>query len=714
MSTIHHIRTIAIFVAILLLNAYGAEAQEAEYVDYNDAEAAGTVDAAGVVDSAGEGELSVSVDSADDSVSDRTKRDLWEWGALRHHSNLTGTTGLLHMAEAGSGETGTFGVGVHTWYFKYSDYLIDGDENAAMWGGLNLRVTPLDFLEIHYGITTFANSNNKEYPSLFQALGDMDLGVKGYFSPINWVTLGLDVSLYMLNSVGEVSLDWSGTSVSFDMLATFDFSKLDDNVPIRGHLKVGYIFDNASNLLTDFEKKNGGCGVDKDGDGNVEYEGCLSPVERFALQIDRNDQFRIGVGIDALLPYVSPMLEYGMEIPVNRQDFICPQNIPGDYDSCMLNEKGAGIRQVLTIGARILPPIKDLAIDLGLDIGLSGYAPTVHELAAEAPYRLIFGLSYNFDPFPEELPPPPLPPEPVVELPPPPLAVIAGMVHDEASAVTAIPGAVISYAATDLNPQVADKDGRFKSYEFPAGTITIAVSADGYNDATFTVEIPDTGIVEQKFPLKAVPKKGVVEVYIIDGEDNPLAGVSVNVAGPTTDSFTTGSDGKFEFETDAGKHKLSASKEGFMSKRMKVDAEVDTKTKVQIQLRAKPKKSLIVVKKNKIRIKRKIHFEVDSDVIKSNSFALLDEIADLLINNAEIKLVQVQGHTDNRGKREYNVDLSERRARSVKSYLVEAGVERGRLEYKGFGPGKPVSPNVTRRGRARNRRVEFHILERDE
>ncbi|HUT77289.1 MAG TPA: OmpA family protein, partial [Polyangia bacterium] len=69
-------------------------------------------------------------------------------------------------------------------------------------------------------------------------------------------------------------------------------------------------------------------------------------------------------------------------------------------------------------------------------------------------------------------------------------------------------------------------------------------------------------------------------------------------------------------------------------------------------------------------------------------------------------------HTDDRGKRDYNVDLSERRAQSVRRYLIDVGVEAGRLEAKGFGPEKPLAPNITAGGRARNRRVEFHITDR--
>lgn len=733
----------------LLLLPVGALAQDGMYVDYSDEEAAGPVEysdleAAGTAESAGEAEPAADVEpaaeaegEADWSVSydseggaeedeeelleweasgepvssERLERKPWEWGAYRHHSTLAGTTGLLHMAEAGSGEVGTFGLGVHGTWFTYTDYLIDNDKNTGMWGDVNIRITPLEFLEIHYGIAASANYNDKEYPELFQTLGDMDLGLKGFFSPAKPLTIGLDVGMFMLNSVGEVAMNWKGTSFGLDALVSVDFTEVNIDAPIRLHLLVGYFFDRAGNLIEDIERDNGGCGSDIDGDGNVEYRGCLSPVERTALGIDRNDQFRLGLGIDALLPYVSPMVEYNLEIPVNRQDFICPKDAPGSYDSCMVQESGGGFRQILTIGARVLLPVDDLAIDIGVDIGLSGYAPTVHEMAATVPWRLIFGASYNFDPFP------PPPPEPVVvappvveeEPPPPPPSRISGLVHDETSIDTPVSGAVVSYEGLDLNAQVAGVDGRFLSYELPAGPIAVLVKAEGYHEGTFNLEIPETGDVEQSFPLKAMPKLGTIMITVVDDEDKPLSGVTVKAEGAHEGEFRTDASGMFEFESEEGKIKLVADVEGFLSKRVSVKSEAETKTKLQIQLRPKPKRSMVVVKAKRIRIKRKIHFEVNSDVIDPRSFALLDEVADTLINNPQIKLVEIQGHTDDRGKRDYNIDLSDRRASSVRRYLIDSGVEATRLDSKGYGPARPVAPNVTRSGRARNRRVEFHI-----
>jgi len=113
----------------------------------------------------------------------------------------------------------------------------------------------------------------------------------------------------------------------------------------------------------------------------------------------------------------------------------------------------------------------------------------------------------------------------------------------------------------------------------------------------------------------------------------------------------------------------------------------------------------------KIEIYDKVFFETGSAKIKEESNTLLDEIAEVLTENARIKKVQVEGHTDNVGNARFNTKLSEQRAQSVVDYLVGAGVEEERLVAKGFGPEKPIADNDTDEGKAENRRVEFNIVE---
>lgn len=103
-----------------------------------------------------------------------------------------------------------------------------------------------------------------------------------------------------------------------------------------------------------------------------------------------------------------------------------------------------------------------------------------------------------------------------------------------------------------------------------------------------------------------------------------------------------------------------------------------------------------------------IQFENNKAVIKKVSFPLLDQIAQKFIENENF-IIEVQGHTDNVGKADYNLKLSDARANAVMKYLVNKGVPQERMSAKGYGMEVPIADNKTKAGRAQNRRVEFSI-----
>ncbi len=101
-----------------------------------------------------------------------------------------------------------------------------------------------------------------------------------------------------------------------------------------------------------------------------------------------------------------------------------------------------------------------------------------------------------------------------------------------------------------------------------------------------------------------------------------------------------------------------------------------------------------------------ILFDTGKDTIKPESEPLLLEIVSLLKANPNLKL-SVEGHTDSQGQAKFNQVLSQKRAESVKKFLVKKGVAQTRLSAKGWGDTKPVESNQTEEGRAKNRRVEL-------
>jgi outer membrane protein OmpA-like peptidoglycan-associated protein len=127
-----------------------------------------------------------------------------------------------------------------------------------------------------------------------------------------------------------------------------------------------------------------------------------------------------------------------------------------------------------------------------------------------------------------------------------------------------------------------------------------------------------------------------------------------------------------------------------------------------------PDKGLVVVQRGKLEILDKIYFETDKDEILPRSFPLLDQIAGTIKGHPEIKLIEVQGHADERGDDEHNLDLTDRRAKSVVRALEDRDVSLGRLRGKGYGETKPICTQHNEDCWSKNRRVEFIIMQRQD
>ena len=119
----------------------------------------------------------------------------------------------------------------------------------------------------------------------------------------------------------------------------------------------------------------------------------------------------------------------------------------------------------------------------------------------------------------------------------------------------------------------------------------------------------------------------------------------------------------------------------------------------------------VVAKQGVIELAQTIEFNSGSNVLAASAKPLLDQIAAVIKANPQVRRVRIEGHTDNQGDEEMNVDLSERRAERVRFELVQRGVERERMLPRGFGSTRPIAPNTTNAGRKKNRRVEFRVID---
>lgn len=123
----------------------------------------------------------------------------------------------------------------------------------------------------------------------------------------------------------------------------------------------------------------------------------------------------------------------------------------------------------------------------------------------------------------------------------------------------------------------------------------------------------------------------------------------------------------------------------------------------------------VVVRDDRIEINEKIQFAYNDSTILPASDGLLTDIATVMKETPRIKKVEIGGHASSEGSDSHNLDLSDRRAKSVMKWLVDkGGVAAARLTAKGYGETKPlVTPDDTEADREKNRRVEFLITEQD-
>lgn len=236
------------------------------------------------------------------------------------------------------------------------------------------------------------------------------------------------------------------------------------------------------------------------------------------------------------------------------------------------------------------------------------------------------------------------------------------------------------------------------------GSYEVVVRAEGYEPFETTLTVPAGTNFEQRLrvePEGALDGRMVINVTDVDGL--PIE-ASIRVMGMEGSMTRTSSDGLGERSLPAGSHEIVISSAGYKTSRRMVTLRSGGESLIDIVL----KDSRVEVVEGRINIYDRIFFEYDSDIIKPESFAILDELSDILKDDPTIQLVEIQGHTDNSGSELYNLELSQRRADSVRRYIIESGVSSARMVARGYGEGVNLRPGDD----DANRRVEFHILKR--
>jgi outer membrane protein OmpA-like peptidoglycan-associated protein len=457
----------------------------------------------------------------------------------------------------------------------------------------------------------------------------------------------------------------AGTSAGFGALLSYDFTR--HGAPVVFHANASFFLDNSAGF------------DDVSGDRSRKY----------ALQITDFNQVRSGAALEGRFHVahvaIRPFLEYAVDVPLGAPGTPPMRLVPG-------------LR---------VAPWRGLTLDGLVEIGLT--KPASPNVAAVPPWmlQLAVGWQLGVDQKGGTVEKVVIEKEKVVAEAPK-TGTVSGVVVDAekrapiADAVVLVPG---------RNRLLTDPDGRFSVHDVAPGPFKVVVTKPGYEPREASGVVEAGKVLVLSAALSALPPEPPPPMTVrgtVLGEDDKavVATVAVPSAGVAQKSSATG---EFSLTVPSGEQSIEVSAPGYLAQGRRVTGRPGESLVVDFVLKPVPKQTLVVLKKEKIEIKKQVHFATNKDVILPDSAPLLDQIAATIISNPNLKLIRVEGHTDDQGDDAYNLELSQRRAASVVRALVERGVDAGRLKAVGYGETRPIESNKKPAGRAKNRRVEFMI-----
>ncbi len=626
-------------------------------------------------------------------------------------NSFRGPTGGVRIVDASSGPPGTFRLALNTEFFVIRDFFVPTDRAHHFAGNLSLSITPTKYLEVFASAEVTSAWDDSNDPLLIQRVADVFLGLKGFYQAKPWLAVGGDASLAFLGGVGDMRATLRATSFGFRGNVTLDFRRRETrDLPLIMRFNAQYWFDNSAELTEGVENLRFAA-LEDEVPRALETRHLLTAFERFAYGVNRTDFVRLGVGFEAPLNAgrvgLHPLVEWQWGIPINRQGFQCAQAPNATDDGCLDDEKLKAFPMLLTFGLRILSPPKGLAFTIAADVGLTGVRHFARELAPTVPYNVILGMAYAFDPrrAPTPVETAPLR-EPVAKIAP--TGDVRGRVV-ERGADTPVEGVTVAVVGQSASPQVTDSAGRFVTYGLPEGEVVLALSHPDFETARCRAVVPS----ETECSLVPSRLDGRLQILAVDREGKPIPRIPITVRGPSEHRLISDPGGEALVESlPPGAYTAHVDDPAYLIAVADLEIIARRETTVQLRILPKPSRPGVLIKKNEIALRRQISFATGSDEILPNSEPMLLEVADALLRNPNLELIEIQGHTDNRGDRELNMRLSQQRAEAVRGWLIQHGVGPARLMAKGYGPLHPIVPNITQQNRARNRRVQFTIVRR--
>ena len=468
------------------------------------------------------------------------------------------------------------------------------------------------------------------------------------------------------------------TTYGVDGLISFDMATVWPGTPLRFHTNVGYAHYKQTFGMWDF---------------TYDYNDSTQTVDfadstRVALTVEDN-VLNLGFALEFPTPYATVFTEYSMNHYLDRES---DNNVA--YFS-------PGIRFHTNSGF-----LMDVVFDLGLtdfdpayyDLGHALYQDnqnlTEDERADRAPlpnggtndWGIGVNLAFSSD---------------LIKDTGPTTGTISGIVTDVNSGE--VLGAVVTFPGLPVDSVSSDPATGFYEADVPPGSVPISVAAEGYQPASATVVLQAGQNVVKDFEMRPLAAAGMITGTVIDSETGEAVVAAISIADMEEPiSVETDADGVFRFEVPEGTWTIKAEAEDYITRSKPVVVEADGSTVVDFELRPALQQGQVLSFSN-------IYFESGSSTIQPQSYAVLDQIVEMLRENEGAR-VQIAGHTDSDGSASYNQNLSEQRAASVFQYLVSHGIRASRLETIGFGESQPAVPNTSSANKAQNRRIEFTVL----
>jgi outer membrane protein OmpA-like peptidoglycan-associated protein len=633
-------------------------------------------------------------------------------------NSLAGSVGLLRMGAAEVGRLWQLRLGLHGEYFTATKMLIEdshmtngGDTNTRFQGALTFGLTPLEFMEIFGAVLGSGNKNTRcltakqpqcvsedgrTDPDIIKAFGDLILGTKLAYALPSGFSLGGELGLRFMSSVGGLTFSGDSTSVWINALASWNFQALQPNLPLRAHLNAGVYFDNSYDL--------------------ADYPTGTNPYSRYVSSFGYGlgkDRVRFAFGLDAPLAdlfegfSLRPLAEYHF-------DYIYAAGDPnfaafsgaGCVSSAATSCRGNRSQMWMTLGLQA-QVLHSLTLTLGLDLELESvgypYGPPL------APWNFLFGASYPLDVVPR-----------VVTRKISVEKVVAGAAEGlvagrvVSSLGTPVDGAVVGVTGRDHSRVVAEADGSFQSVPLPPGPAELLVVAANYENATAKVEVMAGQMATVAVTMTPRAPAGKVTGRVVDESGKPVV-AAVKLAGPQIAEAKSDDTGNLSVGIQPGQYVLRVEADQYLSREMSVSVVEGVDNPLNIVLRTRPAIPGVVYKDGKITLRQPIAFKANGKKatvqLAPGASHVLDELIDLLINHAEIRQIRIETHTDNGLPPPKAQELTNQQAQTIASYIAQQGVPKDQVVAEGMGSQKPRVPNLGKAGRAKNRRVEIVVTQ---